>query len=81
MSGAVRAFATSLIAVALLANASDKQGLARFEKQAEELRALLKIPGLSAVIVKDQKALWAKGFGFADLENRAGSSPSTAEPS
>src|ERR1041385_6243953 len=55
----------------------DEQRLARFEKQADELRTLLKIPGMSAVIVKDQKVLWAKGFGFADLENRVPATPDT----
>ena len=44
--------------------------LACFEKQTNELRALLKIPGMSAVIIRDQEVLWAKGFGYADLENR-----------
>ena len=49
----------------------------RFEKQVDDLRTLLKIPGLSAVIIKDQKVLWAKGFGFADLENRIAATPDT----
>ena len=55
----------------------DKQRLARFEKQADEFRELLKIPGMSSVIVKDQKVLWAKGFGFADLEKRIPATPDT----
>src|SRR6185436_16162171 len=55
----------------------DKQRLARFEKQADELRTRLRIPGMSAVIVKDQRVLWAKGFGFADLENRIPATPDT----
>jgi CubicO group peptidase (beta-lactamase class C family) len=55
----------------------DKQRLARFEKQADELRTRLKIPGVSAVIVKDQQVLWAQGFGFADLENRIPATPET----
>src|ERR1041385_725187 len=55
----------------------DEQRLARFEKQADELRTLLKIPGMSAVIVKDQKVLWAKGFGFADFERRIPATPDT----
>src|SRR5262245_4851339 len=50
---------------------------ARFENQVEALRALLRIPGLSAVIVKDQEVLWAKGFGYADLENRIAATPDT----
>ena len=55
----------------------DKGRLERFEKQTEDLRALLKIPGMSAVLVKDQKVLWAQGFGFADLENRIPATPDT----
>src|SRR5215213_5584111 len=55
----------------------DEQRLARFEKQGDELRTLLKIPGMSAVIVKDQKVLWAKGFGFADFESRIPATPDT----
>lgn len=49
----------------------DKARLDRFEQQVESVRGRLKIPGLSVAIVKDQELLWAKGFGFADLENRA----------
>lgn len=55
----------------------DEPRLARFEKQADELRSLLRIPGMSAVIIKDQKVLWAKGFGFADVENRIPATPDT----
>jgi CubicO group peptidase (beta-lactamase class C family) len=32
---------------------------------------------MSAVIIKDQKVLWAKGFGFADLENKIPATPDT----
>ena len=80
--------ARSLFALVLLVNASgslsltlpssdEKKRLERFEKEVDELRDRLKIPGLSAVIVKDQKVLWAKGFGFADLENRIPATPDT----
>ena len=58
-------------------SAQDKKRLERFEKQVDELRTLLKIPGMSAAIVKDQKVLWAKGYGFADLENRIPATPDT----
>ena len=37
--------------------------LAQFESLLDGLRQELKIPALSAAIVKDQKVLWAKGFG------------------
>jgi CubicO group peptidase (beta-lactamase class C family) len=44
--------------------------IARFETLLESLRQDLKIPAYSAAIVKDQKVIWAKGFGFADVENK-----------
>ena len=50
--------------------AADVRTLAQFEADVEELREELKIAGLSAEIVKDQAVVWAKGFGFADLENQ-----------
>jgi len=54
-----------------------EQRVASFEAQVEELRKQLKIPGMSAVIVKDQKVLWAKGFGLADQEKQIAATPDT----
>ena len=58
-------------------SSQDKQRLEGFEKKVDELRDLLKIPGLSAVVIKDQSVLWARGFGFADLEKRIPAAPDT----
>ena len=58
-------------------SSQDKKRLERFEKQADDLRDLLKIPGMSAAIIKDQKVVWAKGFGVADVENRISATPDT----
>lgn len=55
----------------------DKQRLERFEKRVEELRTHLKVPGLSAAIIKDQKVIWARGFGFAHLEKKIPATPDT----
>ena len=49
---------------------SDTERIARLETLLESLRQELKIPAYSAAIVKDQKVLWAKGFGYADVENK-----------
>jgi CubicO group peptidase (beta-lactamase class C family) len=49
---------------------SDAERIARLETLLEKLRQELKIPAYSAAIVKDQKLLWAKGFGYADVENK-----------
>ena len=59
------------------ASTQDKTRLERFEKQVDDLRTQLGIPGLSAAVIKDQKLLWARGFGFADLEKRIAASPDT----
>jgi len=40
------------------------------ENSLEALRQDLKIPALSAAVVKDQKVLWARGFGYADVERK-----------
>jgi CubicO group peptidase (beta-lactamase class C family) len=50
---------------------------AQFERELEDLRQQLKIPGLSAAIVKDQELVWARGFGYADLENEEEATPDT----
>ena len=49
----------------------------RLERQLEDLRGTLKIPGISAAVVKDQKLLWVKGFGSADVENTTAATPET----
>ena len=52
-------------------------GVVRLERQLEELRQTLKIPGLSAAVIKDRKVLWTKGFGYADLEDKVPATPQT----
>jgi len=59
------------------ASPNDLKRLRRLEAQFEQLRSLLRIPGLSAAIVKDQKLLWTKGFGYADVEKRVPATPNT----
>jgi len=77
-SGRWGCFALLVHASASQAQASEeKQLLARFEKQVDELRGRLRIPGMSAAIIKDQKVVWAKGFGFADAESRVPATPDT----
>ena len=58
-------------------SSQDKKRLERFEQQVDDFRTLLRIPGMSAVIIKNQKVLWAKGFGFADVEGRVPATPET----
>jgi CubicO group peptidase (beta-lactamase class C family) len=67
---AVSVLASGARAVARQARPSDAERLARLETRLESLRQELKIPAYSAAVVKDQKVLWAKGFGLADVENK-----------
>ena len=60
------------------ADGSESAQIARFETQLESLRQELKIPAYSAAIVKDQKVIWAKGFGYADVENKIPATEHTA---
>ncbi|HET6977240.1 MAG TPA: serine hydrolase [Pyrinomonadaceae bacterium] len=57
---------------------SDSARIASLETQLESLRQELKIPAYSAAIVKNQKVIWAKGFGYADLENKIPATEHTA---
>jgi len=59
------------------ASRAESQRLHRLETQFEQMRAVLRIPGMSAAIVKNQRLLWAKGFGYADLEKRIPATPRT----
>ena len=57
---------------------SESARIARLETLLESLRQELKIPAYSAAIVKDQKVIWAKGFGYADVENKIPATEHTA---
>ncbi len=56
---------------------TDNDRIARFERQLDELRAKLMIPGLSAALVREQQVIWSKGFGFADVERKIPATPET----
>jgi len=59
-------------------NGQESARIASFETQLESLRQELKIPAYSAAIVKNQKVIWAKGFGYADVENKIPATEHTA---
>jgi len=53
------------------------EATARFEKFASAQMALDRMPGLSIAFMKDG-AVWARGFGFTDLENMVPAKPESA---
>ena len=52
----------------------------QFEERLENLRTNINVPGMSACIVKNEVVVWAKGFGFADIENEIPVTPYTCFP-
>src|ERR1044071_4195610 len=52
------------------ATSADEDRLMLLEQRLDAIRQRLKIPAMSCAVVKDQKIIWAKGFGYADLENK-----------
>ena len=59
------------------AAADDPETFRRFETIIEGLRQDLKVPGMAAVILKDQEVVWARGFGYANLEAGLEATPET----
>ncbi len=56
---------------------SDQEALERLSERLEEYRRQLGIPGLAAGIVRNQRLIWAQGFGLADLEHGIAVTPET----
>lgn len=51
--------------------------LAAFARALDSLRTSARIPGLSAAVVKDGQVIFARGFGYADLEGQIPATPET----
>jgi len=50
-------------------NVTPSEGLQGFEAQVDSIRVDLQIPGMAAAIAENDAIVWARGFGFADVEN------------
>jgi CubicO group peptidase (beta-lactamase class C family) len=55
----------------------DAETLEAFETELDNLRQEMKIPGMSAAVIKDGKLVWARGLGYADVENQIPATPET----
>jgi CubicO group peptidase (beta-lactamase class C family) len=61
--------------------AADKgRMLKNFDRKVEQIRRRLLVPGLSVAIVKRNKLLWARGFGFTDYQNKVPATAKTLYP-
>lgn len=66
----------------LLAPAGSAQELPYqiFERYLEPLAQQIGMPGLSAVIVRNSRVEWERGYGYADVENKITARPDTPYP-
>ena len=65
-------------AVLLVGYAHDKPNRDRLQQRIELNREQHQIPGVSVAVIDNGAIIWAKGFGWADLENGR---PVTTKPS
>ena len=57
--------------------AASAYDLPAFARALDSLRTAARIPGLSAAVVKDGEVIFARGFGYADLERQIPATPDT----
>lgn len=60
-----------------LSNRSAQDPVQALRQEMERLGSELKIPGMSVAIVRNQKVIFAEGFGYADLANKIPATPAT----
>src|SRR5262245_60808653 len=85
LRAAKAAVAVALIALMVQAAPGSTQSsideqTALFGRYLEALRRLLSIPGVSAVIVKDERVVWEGGLGQQDVENHVAAAVDTPYP-
>lgn len=66
-----------LLCLVAACSSTNASRVRNFERDADAIRNTLHIPGLSAAILENQKVLWTRGFGYADLEKKVPATPDT----
>ena len=67
----------SLVSITTYAEQSVDERLESITESVEQLRQELHIPGIALAIIKDDKVILAKGFGFRDVEGKILVTPET----
>jgi CubicO group peptidase (beta-lactamase class C family) len=68
---------TAFISALSAQDSAYKEPIAVIDSWIEAQMIYEKIPGFTVAIVKDQKLIWSKGYGFADVENKVPMKPET----
>ena len=55
----------------------DRDRIKIFTQTVEQLREIFNIPGLSVAVLQNQRIIFAKGFGYADIENKIAATADT----
>jgi CubicO group peptidase (beta-lactamase class C family) len=76
--GAILLPAVFLTACGSITGSSPARDLPEFETRLETLRHDLRIPGMSAALSNGQRIVWARGFGYADVEQTIPATDTTA---
>jgi CubicO group peptidase (beta-lactamase class C family) len=58
-------------------SADEAEQFAQLSSALDALRENLRIPGMSAAVIKDQRLVWTRGFGLADIESGRAARPNT----
>ena len=66
-----------LLSASAFAQEFPPEKLEKLETELENLCKQFSLPGMSAAVVKDGKLIWAKGFGYADMEKKIPAAPDT----
>jgi CubicO group peptidase (beta-lactamase class C family) len=75
MAGLVIVLMTGCTSPATKQEKADAETLEVFETELEALRQEMKIPGMSAGVVKNGQLVWARGFGYSDVEKQIPATP------
>ncbi len=68
---------SEIVTLAEAVSDADAKRIGQLELKLDRLRKRLAIPGFSAAIVRDQRLLWARGFGCADIASGTPATPRT----
>src|SRR3989442_9924058 len=73
------ALSALLVSIAVAPHASAQQELtfSLFERYLDALRVQGKIPGMSAIIIQNERVMWEKGLGLSDVEHSIAARPDT----
>ena len=66
-----------LLLIASCGNPSFNKEIKQYDKKLETLRKQYNIPSISVAILHNQKVIFSKGYGYADIENKIAATDST----